>query len=108
MTTLIDSAGLRNDGRKPNELRPIKMDVGILKNADGSAYIEMGKNKIIAAVYGPKEVHPRHLVRPDRAIVKCRYHMASFSTDTRKILHHRAGKLKSQRSSASPLSQHLF
>ena len=84
MTKLIDSAGLRLDGRKLNELRPIKIDVGILKNADGSAYIEMGKNKIIAAVYGPKEVHPRHLVRPDRAIVKCRYHMASFSTDTRK------------------------
>ena len=38
----------------------------------------------MAAVYGPKEVHPKHLTKPDRAIVKCRYHMTPFSTDTRK------------------------
>ena len=49
MATLIDSSGIRHDGRKLNELRPIKLEVGMLKNADGSAYIEMGKNKIIAA-----------------------------------------------------------
>ncbi|MCX8171676.1 MAG: exosome complex exonuclease Rrp41, partial [Candidatus Bathyarchaeota archaeon] len=69
---LIDEKGLRVDGRKPNELRPIKMEVGVLSNADGSAYIEQGKNKILAAVYGPREVHPRHLALPDRALLRCR------------------------------------
>jgi len=58
--------------------------VGTLKNADGSAYIEWGKNKIMAAVYGPKEVHPKHQVLPDRALVRTRYHMAPFSVDERK------------------------
>ena len=51
---LISDAGVRTDGRRWNELRPIRMEVGQLKNADGSAYIEFGKNKIVAAVYGPK------------------------------------------------------
>jgi len=81
---LIKDAGLRTDGRRWNELRPIKMEVGQLKNADGSAYIEFGKNKIVAAVYGPKEVHPKHMVLPDRALIRCRYHMAPFSVDERK------------------------
>ncbi len=83
-TTLLNADKIRLDGRKLDELRPVKIDVGVIKNADGSALIEFGKNKIIAAVYGPKEVHPRHLTKPDRAIVKCRYHMTPFSTDTRK------------------------
>jgi len=81
---LIDKKGLRLDGRKPDELRPIKMEVGVISNANGSAYIEWGKNKIVAAVYGPREVHPKHLALQDRSVVKCRYHMASFSVQERK------------------------
>jgi len=81
---LIDKKGLRLDGRKPDELRPIKIDVGILSNADGSAYIQQGGNKILAAVYGPKELHPKHLALPDRMVLRCRYHMAPFSVQERK------------------------
>jgi exosome complex component RRP41 len=81
---LIDENGIRTDGRKWNELRPIRIEVGQLHNADGSAYIEFGKNKIAAAVYGPKEMHPKHALLPDRAVLKCRYHMAPFSVDERK------------------------
>lgn len=81
---LIDKKGLRLDGRRPDELRPIKIEVGVLSNADGSAYIEQGKNKILAAVYGPKELHPKHLALPDRMVLRCRYHMAPFSVQERK------------------------
>lgn len=81
---LIDENGIRTDGRRWDELRPLKMEVGVVKNADGSALIEWGKNKIIAAVYGPKEMHPKHLELADRAFLKCRYHMAPFSVDERK------------------------
>jgi len=81
---LIDKDNVRIDGRKLDELRPVKIGVGILANADGSAYIEQGKNKILAAVYGPKEVHPRHLAQPDRTVLRCRYHMAPFSVQERK------------------------
>lgn len=81
---LINKNGIRIDGRKLDELRPIKIEVGVLGNADGSAYIQQGKNKVLAAVYGPHEVHPRHLALPDRALLRCRYHMAPFSVEERK------------------------
>ncbi|MBI4258440.1 MAG: exosome complex exonuclease Rrp41 [Thaumarchaeota archaeon] len=84
VTTLINEQGLRVDGRRFDQLRPFKLEVGVLRNADGSAYIEMGKNKIMAAVYGPKEVHPKHQTLPDRCLLRCRYHMSPFSVDTRK------------------------
>lgn len=81
---LINKKGLRLDGRKFDEIRPIKFDIGLLAKADGSAYLEWGKNKILVAVYGPREVHPRHLTLTDKARLRCRYHMAPFSTLERK------------------------
>jgi exosome complex component RRP41 len=72
--------GIRTDGRKVDELRKIKIVAGVVKNAKGSAYIEWGNNKIIAAVYGPKEVIPMHEADPTKAIIKCRYSMAPFSS----------------------------
>lgn len=84
LSKLINEQGIRTDGRKIDELRPIKIEVGVLKNADGSAYIEFGKNKIIVAVYGPKEVHPKHMALPDRSVLRCRYHMSPFSVQERK------------------------
>ena len=76
--------GKRVDGRGLEELRPIKIESGILENADGSAYVEQGRTKILAAVYGPKELHPRHLADPQKALLRCRYHMAPFSTEERR------------------------
>lgn len=76
--------GKRLDGRAPEELRPLKIVAGPLERANGSAYIEMGNNKVFAAVYGPREMHPRHSQQPDRAVLRCRYNMAPFSVDDRK------------------------
>ncbi len=81
---LIDAKGLRTDGRKLNELRPIRLEVSYLSRADGSAYIEHGLNKIVAAVYGPRELHPRHLAQSDRALLRVTYRMATFSVSDRK------------------------
>ena len=81
---LFREDGKRLDGRDKHELRPIKMEVGILKNADGSAYLEWGNNKIFAAVFGPREVHPHHLAKPDRGILRVFYRMATFSVFERK------------------------
>lgn len=81
---LIDNEGRRLDGRRPDEMRPVRIDAGVLKRADGSAYLEWGNNKVLAAVYGPREAHPRHLQNPTRALVQCRYNMASFSVTERK------------------------
>jgi len=76
--------GKRLDGRKPDELRPIKIEVGVLHRAEGSCYLEWGGNKVLAAVYGPREAVPRHTQNPLRAIVNARYNMAAFSVDERK------------------------
>ena len=76
--------GKRLDGRKPDELREIKIEVGVLHRAEGSCYLEWGGNKVLVAVYGPREAVPRHTQNPLRAIVNARYNMAAFSVDDRK------------------------
>lgn len=76
--------GIRLDGRRVDELRPLKIEVGVLKRADGSCYLEFGNNKVMVAVYGPREVHPRHLQNATEAIIRYRYNMASFSVEERK------------------------
>jgi len=81
---LLSPEGLRIDGRRLNELRPIKIQVGSLHNADGSAFVEWGQNKVMAAVYGPREVHPRHLQQNNKAVIQCKYNMAAFAVDERK------------------------
>lgn len=81
---LISPEGLRIDGRRTDELRPIELKVGVLKQADGSASIRQGKTYIIAGVYGPRELHPRHLTLNDRAYLRVTYRMATFSVPDRK------------------------
>lgn len=81
---LLDDSGRRLDGRRLDELRPVRIEAGVLKRPDGSAYIEWGGNRVLAAVYGPREAHPRHLQDPARALVQVRYNMAPFSVSDRK------------------------
>ena len=75
--------GMRANGRKIDQLKDVKMQVGILKRADGSAYVEQGSNKVIAAVYGPRECLPRHTQNPLKAKLTYRYNMAPFSVSDR-------------------------
>ena len=81
---LLTPDGRRIDGRRLDELRAIQIQAGPLRQADGSAFVEWGANKVMAAVYGPREVHPRHLQQNDRAVIQCKYNMAAFSVDERK------------------------
>ncbi len=76
--------GKRVDGRKVDELRPIKMEVGVLPNADGSAYLEWGQNKVLVGVHGPKEALPKHKQNPYKGLVRFVYRMATFSVPDRK------------------------
>jgi exosome complex component RRP41 len=80
---LIRDDGLRLDGRANNEMRPIKIQTGVVQRADGSAFIEWGANKIIVAVY-VREAYPKHAQNIDRAIVKARYNMSGYSVEERK------------------------
>ncbi len=81
---LIDKNGKRTDGRKVDEIRPIHIEAGVLHRADGSAYLEWGNNKVMAAVYGPREFNPRRFQKADKCVIRCKYNMAAFSTSDRK------------------------
>jgi exosome complex component RRP41 len=74
----------RPDGRKPEELRKMTAKVGIIPNADGSAMFAFGKTVAIAAVYGPRELHPQHMKKPQKALLRCNYDLMSFSVSDRK------------------------
>ena len=73
----------RPDGRKVNELRPVKVKVGVIPNADGSAMFAFGETVAIAAVYGPRKMHPQHSQNPEKGVLRCEYNMLSFSVDDR-------------------------
>jgi exosome complex component RRP41 len=74
----------RTDGRKLNELRPMKAKVGVVPNADGSAMFAFGKTVAIAAVYGPRQLHPQHMQNPSTGILRANYDLLSFSVSDRK------------------------
>jgi len=73
----------RPDGRKINELRKITAKVGVVPNADGSAMFGFGDTIAIAAVYGPKKMHPQHSQNPEKGTLRCTYNMMSFSVTER-------------------------
>jgi len=69
----------RLDGRGFDETRPISAKVGIIKKADGSAMLKIGNTVAYAAVYGPRELHPRFLQNPVKGILRVHYNMMPFS-----------------------------
>ncbi len=73
----------RENNRKPDELRPLVIKAGVVPNANGSAMVQLGKTIAIAAVYGPKEMFPKHKKIFNRASLETVYNMVPFSTTER-------------------------
>ncbi|KAF3913867.1 hypothetical protein ABW21_db0203370 [Orbilia brochopaga] len=72
--------GLRNDGRRWNELRRIHCQLSTSgSSADGSAYVEQGFTKVLCTVTGPAEPGSRQRGRSDGATVVCEVYFAAFS-----------------------------
>src|SRR3989344_5113629 len=69
----------RPDGRAIDQLRDIEVKVGVINRADGSAMFRIGKTVAYAAVYGPRELHPKFLQNPEKCVLRCNYNMMSFS-----------------------------
>jgi exosome complex component RRP41 len=74
----------RTDGRDFDELRKIEAKVGIIPNADGSAMYKSGDTIAIAAVFGPRILHPQHMQNSQKGILRVNYDMMSFSVYERK------------------------
>lgn len=80
----VSIAGLRVDGRRPNEARRLAFDFGVVSGAQGSAFFAQGNTKVIASVYGPREVAFASQAEHDRAVLKCEVYAAPFSTVERR------------------------
>jgi len=80
----VDFAGLRLDGRREREVRVFNSSLNVLSHADGSAYIEQGNTKVLAAVYGPSEPKNRGRVQHDKLLVTCEFSVAPFSSTERR------------------------
>src|SRR3989338_5298901 len=74
----------RVTGRALDELRPMVAKIGVVPNADGSALFAFGKTVAIAAVYGPRQLHPQHMQDPATGILRVNYDLLSFSVSDRK------------------------
>jgi len=73
----------RLDGRGFEETRPIIARAGVINKADGSAMFRIGRTTAYAAVYGPRELHPKHLQDPKKGVLRCNYNMMPFSAEER-------------------------
>ena len=75
----------RPSKRKPQEPRPIEAEAGVIEKADGSARFKIGDTEAYAAVYGPRELHPKFLQDPKSGVLRCNYNMMPFSGDGSRV-----------------------
>jgi exosome complex component RRP41 len=77
---ILALAGLRADGRGYTEARQLSYNLGSSLQADGSAYIEQGLNKVLVTICGPAEAHRRGADAGDeRASIACHFLNSPFS-----------------------------
>ena len=70
---------LRNDGRAPDALRPVKMTTGYLMTAEGSVLIEVGNTRVLCAA-SVDETVPNFLRNSGRGWVTAEYSMLPRAT----------------------------
>ncbi|TAN42549.1 MAG: ribonuclease PH [Nitrospirae bacterium] len=73
---------MRPDGRKNDELRPVKVSRDFMKNAEGSVLIEMGNTRVICTASIEEKVPP-FLKDQKKGWVTAEYGMLPRSTNTR-------------------------
>ena len=73
---------MRSDGRKYNEMRPVKITRRFLKHPEGSVLIEIGNTKVICTASIEEDV-PRFLKNSEQGWVTSEYAMIPRSTLTR-------------------------
>lgn len=87
---VLSLAQLRKDGRRPNEIRRVKIELGCVMNdssSTGSCLFEMGLTSVLASVMGPSECARRNEELPDRAVVSVQVRMAPFASVERRAFH---------------------
>ena len=72
----------RNDGRRPDELRPVNLSPGFMPNAEGSCLVEMGDTKVICTATVETSV-PRWMQGRGTGWVTAEYSMLPRSSSER-------------------------
>ena len=72
----------RNDGRRPDELRPITFEVDYLEQPHGSVLVSQGKTKVLCTAMIKEEV-PRWLRNQGRGWMTAEYSLLPASTGDR-------------------------
>ncbi|ORZ41704.1 ribosomal protein S5 domain 2-type protein [Catenaria anguillulae PL171] len=72
----------RPDGRSATSLRPLVLLTGTTPRADGSALVELGRSKVVAAVYGPRA--DRKLTDPDQGRLNVDFRLATYAQKQRR------------------------
>ncbi|CCW60157.1 unnamed protein product [Phytomonas sp. EM1] len=86
----VSSAGLRIDGRRPLEARPINAKFGTMTSCDGGCVLEHGNARVCASVFGPRECVNKQEARHDEAVLTCEVAIAAFASEYRSNPQHRS------------------
>lgn len=73
---------MRSDGRKPDQMRPVKITTGYLMTAEGSALIEVGNTRVLCAA-SVEDTVPQFLRGSGKGWVTAEYSMLPRATATR-------------------------
>ncbi|KAI4466507.1 exosome complex component [Holotrichia oblita] len=76
--------GVRNDKRKLDQHRRIFMKTDIVSQAKGSAYIEIGKTKVVVSVFDPREIPNKNEYSLNGELY-CEFKFAPFSCPKRRM-----------------------
>ncbi|MBR9679850.1 MAG: exosome complex protein Rrp42 [Candidatus Altiarchaeota archaeon] len=78
---IIDSVktGVRIDGRKIDEFRPIKIETGVVTKAEGSAMVELGKSKVIVGI--KMGIGEPFSDRPDQGVLMTNAELTAMSAN---------------------------
>ncbi|MBI1871137.1 MAG: ribonuclease PH [Chlamydiae bacterium] len=82
----------RIDGRKANQLRPIKITPHFVKSATGSILIEMGETRVICAASVQEDV-PKWLKGKGQGWITAEYSMLPYASHERKQRESTSGKI---------------
>ena len=79
---MIEREFMRHDGRRNDEMRPVKIERNYLRNAEGSVLIEVGNTRVICSATVEDKV-PRFMFGQGRGWITAEYGMLPRSTESR-------------------------
>lgn len=79
---ILNKEKKRLDNRGVEDLRPIFLKPGLVTQASGSAYIEVGNTKVTCAVYGPRQL--KKAAFSQNGTLNCEFKFSTFSCTKRR------------------------